>query len=750
MARVFIGVAWPYANAHIHIGGFAGVYLPADIVARFHRLVGDEVLMISGSDAHGTPILVAAEEQGSTPLAIFERFHAENKAVLEKLGISFDLFTHTHTTVHERTVQELFLALLENGYISRRTDQNPYCPQHRRFLPDRYVVGTCPHCGSPTARGDECDRCGRVLEARQLGEPKCRLCGHAAEFRPSEHFFLLLDKLSPSLERYLSDKAHWRDSVVGTTRNFLTVGLHPTPITRDLDWGVPIPLEGYGAKRMYVWFDALIGYLSGSREWAIRTGHPEAWRPFWDPAQPARSYYFLGKDNIFFHTVIWPSILLGHGHLRLPYDVPANEWMQIEGRKISKSRPDDVGAFLPALASKYPADVIRFYAALLAPENHDTEYDPDELRQQADEVLANQYGNLVQRVLVLARERSAGRVPVIPADPSGPVAGIERLRVAHGAITADLEKVHLKEAFDRILTEVREGNRWFHEAKPWNAPDPERSAVLFEAIWRLKAYAIWLAPFLPNSSAEVFRMLGYDRPPSAGDWDAVLAPVSAGQRLGEVRPLFPRLEATAESRVPGVTPPVAPPAVPALDVRVGVIATAEPHPSADRLYVLKVDIGEGAPRTVVAGLRSSYPVEELRGRKVALLANLEPRNIRKITSKGMVLAADSGERAILLRPPSDAPPGTGLAGAHGEPGPMSYEQFERRPLAVGRVGRSQGDRSTVALGARSVEVPGAWPPDREVVVRLDAADAATGVVLAFEGFGPIDTGRDLPPGTKVR
>ena len=378
--------------------------------------------------------------------------------------------------------------------------------------------------------------------------------------------------------------------------------------------------------------------------------------------------------------------------------------------------------------------------------------DPDELRQQADEVLANQYGNLVQRVLVLARERSNGRVP--PPGSAGTVRGDgpARLRNAHAEITAQLEQVHLKDAFDRILAEVREGNRWFHEAKPWQSSDAERSSVLFEAIWRLKAYTIWLAPYLPFSSAEVFRMLGYDRPPSPGDWDAVLVPVASGQLLGEIRPLFPRLEPTASPAGSGpaatTSTPTAP--VPPLDVRVGVIATAEPHPSADRLYVLKVDIGEGTPRTVVAGLRSSYPVEELRGRRVALLANLEPRNIRKITSKGMVLAADSGEKAILLRPPAEAPPGTGLAGAAGEAGPMTYDQFERRPLAVGRVAETRADRSRVDLGSRAVEVPGAWPVGREVIVRLDGVDAATGTVLAFEGFGPVDTGMELSPGTKVR
>ena len=309
--------------------------------------------MVSGSDVHGTPILVTAEKEGSTPAEVSQRYATENARALARLGISYDRFTDTHTLVHQRTVQELFLALLENGYIGRRTEENPFCPKHQRFLPDRYVEGACPFCHSPTARGDECDNCGRVLEAKQLIGPKCRLCGTPAIFRPSEHFYLQLDKLEPRLREYLADKGHWRPSVTGTTRNFLDEGLHPTPITRDLDWGVPIPLEGYGSKRFYVWFDAVIGYLSASREWAIRSGRPDDWKKFWATDEDVRAYYFLGKDNIFFHTVVWPSILLGVGGLQLAYDVPANEWLRIGGGKISKSRPLDPKMYLPSLVQEY-------------------------------------------------------------------------------------------------------------------------------------------------------------------------------------------------------------------------------------------------------------------------------------------------------------------------------------------------------------------------------------------------------------
>ncbi|MCI4318433.1 MAG: class I tRNA ligase family protein, partial [Thermoplasmata archaeon] len=278
-------------------------------------------------------------------------------------------------------VQELFLTLLSNGFIARRTEENAFCPKHQRFLPDRYLTGICPHCAFEGARGDECDNCGRVIEPRQLKQPKCSLCGTPAEYRPSEHFYLLLDKLSEPIRSFLSNKDYWRPGVLGVARNFVNIGLRPTPITRDLDWGVPIPLEGYDGKRFYVWFEAVIGYLSASREWAVRSGRPEAWHKFWDPKEAARHYYFLGKDNAFFHTITWPGILLGHRDLALPYDVPANEWLMIDGRKLSKSRSSDASVFVPSLLAHYPPDVIRFYAAQMAPQNHDTNFEWDEFHQ---------------------------------------------------------------------------------------------------------------------------------------------------------------------------------------------------------------------------------------------------------------------------------------------------------------------------------------------------------------------------------
>ena len=756
MGRIFVGIAWPYSNGPFHLGHLAGAYLPGDIFARYHRLRGDEVLMVSGSDMHGTPTLVRAEKEGIPPREVAERYHAINRQAFAALGFSFDLYTTTHTVVHERTVQDVFLGLLERGYIRRRTEEAAYCPAHRRFLPDRYLLGRCPHCGFEDARGDECDQCGRPLEAKQLGEPRCALDGTRAEFRPSEHFYLELDRLQPALATYLAEVGGaWRPGTLGVARNFLAEGLHPTPITRDLEWGVPIPLEGYDTKRFYVWFDAVIGYLSASKEWAIRAGRPEAWRKYWDPREPVRQYYFVGKDNKFHHTIVWPGILLGVGGLALPHDVPANEWLLVDGQKVSKSRTAAADPFVPSLLARYPPDVIRFYAALLAPQHHDTELDWEEFDRLREEVLANQYGNLVQRTLAFARDRYEGRIPPVPADwrpedaPGGPS---ERLRTAHRRITEEYEAVRLKEALELTLEQVREANRRFHEAKPWQAEEPARARIVYESLWRVRAIATWLAPVLPFSSAEVYAMLGYAEPPSAGDWDRALEPPPPGQRLGAVRPLFPR-DAGPASPVPPPGPPaadgVAGPAP--LGLRVGVVTEAADHPAADKLYVLRVDVGEPEPRTVVAGLKGSYSAEELRGRSVVLLANLAPRTIRRMTSQGMVLAVDSGDRAVLLVPPTGAAPGSwGADGADGVR-PISYDEFAGSPLRVGRVAGPAADGgSRVDLGDATVRVPGRWELDAPVVVRLPRPGAEEGTVLGFGEGRPVRPAADVPTGARVR
>jgi methionyl-tRNA synthetase len=756
VARIFVGVSWPYANGPQHLGHLASTYVPADIFARYHRLRGDEVLMVSGSDMHGTPILVAAEKEGSSPSALAERYHAVNRDALARLGISFDVYTSTRTLLHERTAQELFLSLLEKGFLRRRTEEAPYCPQHHRFLPDRYLVGTCPYCGFESARGDECDRCGRPLDARKLGHPRCAIDGAPAEFRRSEHFYLELDRLGPDLARYLARVGeHWRPSVLHVAENFLAEGLRPTPITRDLDWGVPLPLDGYESKRMYVWFEALIGYLSAAREWAVRAGRPDAWRRYWDEREPARHYYFVGKDNKFHHTIVWPAMLIGVGGLQLPYDVPANEWLTLGGEKVSKSRSREQDAFLPSLLDRFSPDVIRFYAALLAPQNHDTELDWDEFDKVREDQLANQFGNLVQRTLVFVRDRYGGRVPAAPGAGATPEAALTaaELRAAHERITEEYEAVRLKEALDLVLEQVRSANRHFQEAHPWDRSEPERTVAIVDALARLRAIVTWLAPVLPFSCEETFRMLGFGDGPGAGSWDAALAPVPPGQALGPVRPLFPRELPSAASRPPPGGPGTAAEELPLppLAARAGVIRAVANHPSADKLYVLEVDVGEPKRRTIVAGLRPSYSAEQLHDRRIVFLSNLAPRTIRRMTSQGMVLAADVGDRAVLLAPPAEIPPGAFVAGATEADREISYDEFARTPLAVGRAIGPLGPGATrFSLGSREVTAPGDWSAGTEAVVRLARADATTAEVLSFGPGAPVRPSEPVPEGAKVR
>ncbi len=412
---ILVCVAWPYAKSSTHVGQIVGAYLPADTFARYHRLAGNHVLMVSGSDEHGTPILVDAEREGITPREFVARYHRQICQVWDRLGISWDLYTETGTENHYRITQDFFLTLYKKGYIFKDTMQSPYCPTDRRFLPDRYVEGTCPHCGFPSARGDQCDNCGRTLDPIDLINPRCRLCGSKEsllEIRDTEHFFLDLPQLQEPLMAWLSaEKDHWRANTLGFAMNWLKEGLRPRAITRDLDWGVPIPIEGYEDKRIYVWFDAVIGYFSASVEWAGRQGTPEAWKTWWVPGQsdsPVKSYYFIGKDNIPFHTIIWPAMLIGYGNRNLPYDVPANEFMTMSGAKASSSRGNVI--WTRDVLNRYGTDALRYYLSVTAPEGRDTDFTYEELIRRNNDELVATYGNAVHRTLTFLQSKFGGRL----------------------------------------------------------------------------------------------------------------------------------------------------------------------------------------------------------------------------------------------------------------------------------------------------------------------------------------------------
>jgi methionyl-tRNA synthetase len=573
--KILVAVAWPYANGDLHVGHLAGAYLPADIFARYHRLAGNQVLMVSGSDSHGTPITVAADQQNVSPRQIFERYHARFLETQRDIGISYDLFTHTDTENHHRVSQDIFLRLLDNGHLYRQQQLLLYSETERRFLPDRYVEGQCPFCGYENARGDQCDNCGQLIEATELINPRSRTDGSRPVVRETEHYFLDLEGFSAQLAAYLADdKEHWRPNVLNFAVNYVESGLKGRPITRDIEWGIPVPLPGWEDKRIYVWFEAVIGYLSASIEWSHNNGQPDAWKGWWyEPDTP--TYYFIGKDNIPFHALIWPAELMGverlyeedrSRQLNLPYDVPANEFMNIESRQFSKSR--NWAVWLPDILQRYDADAIRYYVASNMPETRDTDFDWSDFLSRNNNELVATWGNLANRMLGFAYKRFNGRVPepgeLRPADQEILVKAETVFEVAGSR----LEACQFRAALGEAMALARDANKYLDDQAPWfeiKEDQQQAAKTVYTALRVIDSLKVLLAPFLPFSSERLHSYLGYDGPlfgrqeiqtypeetrshdaltidlaPATGTWSpSELAP---GQALRKPEALFRKLE----------------------------------------------------------------------------------------------------------------------------------------------------------------------------------------------------------------
>ena len=541
---VLVCTAWPYANGSLHVGHLAGVYVPADVFARYQRLRGYDVLMISGTDAHGTPVTVRADQEGTTPAEVAARYHAEFLTYWRDLGVSYDLYTTTTTDNHREVVQDEFMMLLEKGLLYKARSIGFYDPVAGRFLPDTYIEGECPHCHYARARGNQCENCGRLLEPEDLINPRSRLNPAATlERRETEHFYFDLPKLETPLLDWARPMHHWRPNVYRFTINFLEGGLQPRAITRDLSWGVPLPPQvgpGWEDKRIYVWFEACSGYLSAAVEWARIRGEPTAWERWWkDPT--CRQYYFIGKDNIPFHTVIWPAILIGRGDVILPYDVPANEYMNMGGQKASKSA--GVGTTVPQLLEAFDPDAIRYYLIANAPETADTDYSEEEfIRRNNDELVAT-WGNLVHRTLSFMQRSFDGVVPEHTTDAEV----LARIGAAQRAVEEQLDHVHLRAGLREALNLARFGNEWFDRQAPWKQVREDRAAAgrtMGSLLDLINAAKVLFAPFLPHTSAALHGLLGYADELESRGWHFDAVP--GGQRLPAPRPLFRKLEVSAE------------------------------------------------------------------------------------------------------------------------------------------------------------------------------------------------------------
>jgi methionyl-tRNA synthetase len=538
---VLIAVGWPYASGSRHLGHVAGAYLPADIFARYQRAIGNRALMVSGSDVHGTPITVRAEDEGVEPQVIVDRYHSEFVAQWDALAFDWDLFTTTGTENHHAVTQDMFRTLYEHGHIDRRESEQFFDPEAGRFLPDRYVEGTCPHCAYDRARGDQCDNCGRTLDSIELIDPRSRLTSTTPQLRKTEHFYLRLSDFSERLETWLQSRVGWRKHVLNFSLGWIEEGLHDRAITRDIEWGVEIPIEGLGpGKRIYVWFDAVIGYLSASKEWSQIQGTPDAWRDWWQN-DAAEHYYFIGKDNVPFHTIVWPAMLLGYGGLHLPTNVAANQYVTFKGGKASASM--GVGMTIGDALERFEPDALRYALAANLPETSDVDITEAELVRRINEELVATWGNLVNRVVAMTHRYFDGVVPgPIGADDTDAalLAAIDRTLVDAGE---HLAAVRLRAALGTLLAGAQATNQYLSEREPWKTAKTDVSrtgTTLHTALQAIAGLAAGFAPYLPATSETVLDILGIDTSARQPAWER--AEVNEGHTLGPAVPLYAKAE----------------------------------------------------------------------------------------------------------------------------------------------------------------------------------------------------------------
>ncbi|MDD4307929.1 MAG: methionine--tRNA ligase [Thermoplasmata archaeon] len=677
MAKIFIGVAWPYANGPIHVGHMAGCNLPPDIFRKYHRMKGNEVLMVSGSDMHGTPVTVKAEKEGISPLELARKYHEMNVKALSDFGIEFDLFLSTEDPTHIAEVKKLFLRLLERGYLYEKEMELPFCPKCNRTLPDRYVEGECPHCHFEKARGDQCEKCGKLMDPDMLIGLRCIACGTAPEFVRRNHFFFRLSAQEEPLKEWMAPMNHWRPHVLNFSRMYLESGLKDRPVTRDTTYGIEIPVAGHDDKRIYVWFEAFMGYYTMAVKWA--DGDLRKFESFWKNPE-CRHYYFLGKDNIPFHTIFWPAVLksLDWG-LNLPYDVPANAYLKYAGEQFSKSR--GVSIDIKDIVVKFDPDAMRYFMTTTMPENRDTDFTWDDFITRNNSELVATYGNFVHRALSFTH-RNFGEIPAGVMDSGAST----EMKNALEEVAQHLEKCEFKNAIRRAMELARFGNQYIDSKAPWKQLKESRDEcanTLFTSLSISKALSVIMAPFMPFSSQRLWASLGEPGKVLDARWESALEPIQAGRKLAEPLPLFRKLEIedTVKLEAKKMDPPQAG-GLDKLDLRVGEVKTANDHPDADKLVVLTVDVGTEV-RQLCAGLKKHYPIAEFVGKKIIVVCNLQPAKLRGVMSEGMLLAASEGDVVSLLQPPQDSKPGDRVDGTTAAP-QITINDFSAFPLQTGQ------------------------------------------------------------------
>ena len=670
--RTLITTALPYANGPVHIGHLAGVYVPADIYARYLRLKGEEVLMIGGSDEHGVPITLRAKKEGITPQDVVDRYHGIIKKSFEEFGITFDIYSRTTSATHHQMASDFFRTLYDKGEFIEKTSEQYYDEEAKQFLADRYITGTCPHCGNEKAYGDQCEACGTSLSPTDLKDPKSAISGSKPVMRETKHWYLPLDKWEPFLRKWiLEDHKEWKPNVYGQCKSWLDMGLQPRAVSRDLDWGIPVPIEGAEGKVLYVWFDAPIGYISNTKELL-----PDSWETWWKDPE-TRLIHFIGKDNIVFHCIVFPAMLKAEGSYILPDNVPSNEFLNLEGDKISTSR--NWAVWLHEYLADFPGkqDVLRYVLTANAPETKDNDFTWKDFQARNNNELVAVYGNFVNRAMVLTQKYFDGRVPA-----QGSLTDYDKETLKEFAdVKAEVEKLldvfKFRDAQKEAMNLARIGNKYLADTEPWKLAktDMERVGTILNISLQLVAnLAIAFDPFLPFSSEKLRKMLNMD----TFEWSELgkdnLLPV--GHQLNKPELLFEKIEdATIEAQVQKlldtkkaneeanykanpIRPNIEFDDFTKLDIRVGTILECQKVPKADKLLQFKIDDGLET-RTIVSGIAKHYQPEELVGKQVCFIANLAPRKLKGIVSEGMILSAENNDGSLaVIMPGREVKPGS--------------------------------------------------------------------------------------------
>lgn len=664
--RTLITTALPYANGPVHIGHLAGVYVPADIYARYLRLKGEEVLMIGGSDEHGVPITIRAQKEGITPQDVVDRYHAIIKDGFEHLGITHDIYSRTSSATHHEHASEFFRKLYDKGEFIEKTSQQYYDEQANQFLADRYITGTCPHCNNERAYGDQCESCGTSLAPTDLINPKSAITGNTPVLRETKHWYLPLDKHESFLREWiLEGHKEWKSNVYGQCKSWLDMGLQPRAVSRDLDWGIPVPVEGAEGKVLYVWFDAPIGYISNTKELL-----PDTWETWWK-SEDTKLVHFIGKDNIVFHCIVFPAMLKAEGSYILPENVPANEFLNLEGDKISTSR--NWAVWLHEYLDEFPGkqDVLRYVLTANAPETKDNDFTWKDFQARNNNELVAIYGNFVNRALVLTNKYFEGKVPALGELTDYDKGTIAEVQAIKATIEKELDTYHFREALKIAMNLARIGNKYLADTEPWKLAktDMSRVATILNIALQITAnLTIVFSPFLPFSSEKLLRMLDVNE---AFSWDSLgsMELLSVGHQIATAELLFEKIEDStieaqieklqatktanelAERKAEPIAQDIQFDDFLKLDIRVGTVLECSKVPKADKLLQFKIDDGLGG-RTIVSGIAKHYQPEELVGKQVCFIANLPPRKLKGIESQGMILSAEDLDGSLRLISPS--------------------------------------------------------------------------------------------------